>query len=65
MQKSKDMVTSQLPKVTCYNKAVKKEILQITVYIYIISNTIDIKLTKHWCRRWWENIEFMIRLLIY
>lgn len=47
MQKSKDMITSQLPKVTCYNKVVKKEILQITVYIYIISNTIDIKLTKH------------------
>lgn len=47
MQKSKDMVTSQLLKVTCYNKVVKKEILQIIVYIYIISNTIDIKLTKH------------------
>lgn len=49
MQKSKDMITSQLPKVTCYNKVVKKEILQIIVYIYmyIISNTIDIKLTKH------------------
>lgn len=49
MQKSKDMVTSQLLKVTCYKKVVKKEILQIIVYIYmyIISNTIDIKLTKH------------------
>lgn len=47
MQKSKDMITSHLPKVTCYNKVVKKEILQIIVYIYIISNTIDIKLTKH------------------
>lgn len=37
MQKSKDMVTSQLPKVTCYNKVVKKEILRIIVYIYILS----------------------------
>lgn len=35
MQKSKDMITSQLPKVTCYKKVVKKEILQIIVYIYI------------------------------
>lgn len=48
MQKSKDMITSQLPKVTCYNKVVKKgNTSNNSLYIYIISNTIDIKLTKH------------------
>lgn len=38
MQKSKDMITSQLPKVTCYNKVVKKgNTSNNSLYIYILS----------------------------
>lgn len=37
MQKSKDMITSQLPKVTCYNKVVKKgNTSNNSLYIYYL-----------------------------
>lgn len=41
MQKSKDMITSQLPKVTCYNKVVKKGNTSnnsLYIYIYYLKN---------------------------